>query len=78
MQTEIRHVGVVVKDIKEAERIYKILGFKVVGRSKLLVTKMEDSKGNLLELVQGKWHPHLAITFYQDPSGNYMEVVKKC
>jgi hypothetical protein len=30
-----------------------------------------------MELVQGRWHPHLAVEWYEDDSGNYIEVVKK-
>jgi len=38
---------------------------------------MEDEAGNVIELVQGNWHPHIAVTWYSDPDGNYVEVVNE-
>jgi hypothetical protein len=39
------------------------------------VLKMTDLKGNVIELVQGNWHPHIAVNWYEDRDGNYVEVV---
>ena len=38
---------------------------------------MEDEAGNVIELVQGNWHPHIAVNWYSDPDGNYVEVVNE-
>ena len=72
---KLRHVGIVVKDINESVKLYKKMGFKVLERDTLKVVKMIDSDANVFELVQGKWHPHLAINFYEDENKNFMEVV---
>lgn len=36
---------------------------------------MEDERGNMIELVQGNWSPHIAVNWYKDPDGNLVEVV---
>lgn len=38
---------------------------------------MTDLKGNVIELVQGNWPPHLAVNFYDDADGNRIEVVEE-
>ena len=73
----LRHTGILVKDLDLAVRFYKLLGFKAVGKMETLkVQKMKDRKGNLIEFVQGKWSPHIAVTWIEDPDGNKVEVVK--
>lgn len=42
----------------------------------LRVQKMRDKQGNVIELVQGNWHPHIAVNWYEDSDGNYIECVK--
>jgi hypothetical protein len=37
---------------------------------------MRDSKNQTVELVQGRWHPHLAVEWFEDESGNYIEEVR--
>ena len=72
----LRHAGILVKDLGVEVTIYKSLGFTVVAREKLEVVKMVDDKGQMIELVEGNWHPHIAVDWYETPSGNYVEVVK--
>lgn len=73
----LRHVGLMVRDLEMAVMFYQVLGFKRMGKQETLkVQKMRDWKGGVIELVQGKWHPHIAVTWIKDPDGNLMEVVK--
>ncbi len=78
MQTEIRHVGLVVKDLKKSIQLYRQLGFEVIERDILRVVKLRNESGDIIELVKGKWKPHIAINFYEDPDGNLLEMVKEC
>jgi catechol-2,3-dioxygenase len=73
----LRHAGVLVKDLRTAEKLYSLLGFKPVSRERLTVVKMVDSKGKMLELVKGNWHEHIAVNWYEEKSGNYIEVVEE-
>lgn len=74
----LRHAGILVPDLDEAMELYTALGFKFLTREKLEVVKMQDEKGELIELVQGEnWHPHIAVNWYEDQGGNYIEVVEK-
>jgi hypothetical protein len=41
------------------------------------VVKLQDPKGNIIELLSGKWKPHLAINLYEDDAGNLIETVEK-
>ena len=70
MKGTFRHTGILVKSLKEAEPIYRALGFLPISHEKLEVLKMEDERGNVIELVQGKWKPHIAVNWYADPDGN--------
>jgi hypothetical protein len=38
---------------------------------------MTDSNGAMIELVEGNWHEHLAINWYETEDGNYIETVKE-
>lgn len=42
--------------------------------------KMADPTGKVIELVQGNWHPHIAVNWYDDGQGNRVECVRdiKC
>lgn len=31
----------------------------------------------MIELVQGNWHPHIAVNWFEDLDGNYVEVVNE-
>lgn len=77
MKGTLRHVGILVKSLEESEPVYRALGFLPISREKLEVLKMEDLQGNVIELVQGNWHPHIAVNWYADPDQNYVEVVKE-
>ena len=41
--------------------------------------KMVDATGQTIELVEstGKWHPHIAVNWFEDADGNYIEIVKE-
>ena len=72
----LRHAGILVKNLEEAIKTYQILGFTPLEPIETLrVMKMTDSTGATIELVEGRWHPHLAINWYADDDGNYIEVV---
>ncbi len=71
METKIRHLGLVVTDLKQALRFYQRFGFvKLIkrgsterwGKEELKVLKLIKSKGEILELIQGNWKPHIALT----------------
>jgi len=49
----------------------------VVARERLSVVKMVDGKGQMIELVKGNWHPHIAVNWHEDQDGNYVEVVNE-
>ena len=70
-----RHAGILVKDLKQSIQDYRSLGFQVVDKELLRVVKMEDESGNMIELVKGNWHPHIAVNWYEDSNGNYVEEV---
>ncbi len=76
MNAVLRHAGILVKNLEEAKEIYSQLGFREVNREKLEVLKMQDEAGNLIELVCGNWHPHIAVNWFDDGQGNYIEEVK--
>jgi len=68
----LRHMGIRVKNLKEAIRFYRYFQFRVISRSRetwlckpLKIVKMEDHKGNRIELIEGGWEPHVAITVNQ-------------
>jgi catechol 2,3-dioxygenase-like lactoylglutathione lyase family enzyme len=65
-------MGIRVKNLKEAIRFYRYFQFRVISRSRetwlckpLKIVKMEDHKGNRIELIEGGWEPHVAITVNQ-------------
>jgi len=75
MPGTLRHVGMLVKDLDMAIEIYQQLGFVAVSRENLEVVKMRDKKGQTIELVKGNWNPHIAVDWYEDPDGNFVEIV---
>lgn len=77
MHATLRHAGVLVKDLESAIDEYRRLGFSPLEIETLRVCKMTDGNGNTIELVQGNWHPHLAVNWYEDDSGNYIETVEE-
>ncbi len=75
MQGKLRHTGILVTNLHQAEEFYRSLGFKTFLKSKekwdgqeLEIYKMVDWSGGTLELVKGNWHPHLAITLHPNES----------
>ena len=72
---KLRHAGILVRDLDESEKIYRFLGFQPISREKLEVLKMGDPAGRIIELVQGNWHHHIAVNWYETPDGNYVEMV---
>ncbi len=74
----LRHVGILVKDLGESAKEYKALGFSQCAHIEtLLVLKMKDREGKMIELVQGNWNPHIAVNWVADRDGNLIEVVEK-
>ncbi len=74
---KLRHVGIVVKDFGQIE-IWEHMGYKVIERDIIEVVKlMNDETGNVIELVKGKWNPHIAVNFFEDEDKNLLEVVSK-
>ena len=73
----LRHAGILVEDLDKAMDLYEAMGFKAFAREKLEVIKMADEHNNIIELVKGEnWHPHIAVNWYSDSQGNYIEVVE--
>jgi hypothetical protein len=53
------------------------MGFKPIGEvENLRAIKLRDEKGAVIELIQGNWHDHLAVNFYEDEDGTFLEVVE--
>ncbi len=71
MKGTLRHVGIVVKNLKQAEEFYRKLGLtklsprpitEIWRQTELKILKMRDSEGGILELIEGDWKPHIAFT----------------
>ena len=78
MHGSLRHAGILVKDLTQARKTYESLGFQVLEPMEhLKVLKMTDGHGNKIELVEGHWHPHIAVNWYETEDGNYIEIVKE-
>ena len=74
----LRHAGILVKDLEKAIKNYQRVGFQPLEPIETLrVQKMTDSKGQMIELVEGNWHPHIAVNWFKDDDGNYIEIVKE-
>ena len=49
-----------------------------MGRVEILkAQKMRDEYGQVLELIQGNYHPHIAVNWVTDEDGNWMELVEE-
>ena len=77
MKGNLRHMGLVVRNLKTATHTYCQLGFKVIERETIKVVKLQDQKGNIIELLSGKWKSHIAVNLYEDDAGNLIEVVEE-
>ncbi len=74
---KLRHVGILVKDLQQAKTNYENIGFtQVQPVEHLFVCKMADDQGNMIELVQGNWKPHIAVNWCEDKEGNLIEFVQ--
>ena len=78
MHASLRHAGILVKDLNQARKTYESLGFQALEPVEhLRVLKMTDATGAMIELVEGHWHPHVAVNWYETEDGNYIEIVKE-
>ena len=77
MYGTLRHAGILVKDLEGAMQMWQQAGFEPLEVENLRVCKMTDKNGATIELVQGNWHPHIAVNWYEDESGNYIETVEE-
>ena len=41
------------------------------------VAKMVDEKGQVFELYEGNYTPHISVNWYEDLGGNLIEIVKE-
>jgi len=74
----LRHAGILVKSLERATKEYQALGFTPLEPIETLrVQKMTDRNGAMIELVEGNWHPHIAVNWYETEGGNYVETVKE-
>ena len=74
----MRHTGILVKNLEEATKTYQTMGFKLLEPVETLrVQKLIDINGNVFELVEGNWHRHIAVDWYEDDDRNCIEIVKE-
>lgn len=72
----LRHVGVKVNNIRDGVKDYERLGFKICAPVEVVrVQKMIDRKGGMIELIEGNYNPHVAVNWFEDSSGNLIELV---
>jgi len=71
MTGRLRHMGLVVRDLKTELEFCRKLGLEKLAtrpvteiwkHNELKIMKLRDSGNGLIELVQGDWKPHIAIT----------------
>jgi len=77
MPGTLRHAGILVKDLETEIKQWQAFGFEPLEVECLRVCKMTDKNGAMIELVEGNWHPHLAVNWYEDDNGNYLETVEE-
>lgn len=73
----LRHAGILVANLEKARQIYQKMGFRPLEVETIRVLKMTDAKGQMIELVEGAWHPHIAVNWFDDGDGNYIELVRE-
>ena len=76
MHATLRHAGILVKDLEASIKMWEAIGFKTLEVEMLTVCKMTDKNGAMIELVQGNWHDHIAVNWYETPEGFYIETVE--
>ena len=75
---KFRHSGILVQSLNRAVTQYQKLGFHQKGPIEtLMVQKMVDPFGNVIELIQGEYHPHIAVNWVADKDGNWIEIVEE-
>lgn len=42
-----------------------------------IVQKMVDNDGNVVELIEGEYHNHIAVNWIADQDGNWIELVEE-
>ena len=74
---KLRHSGILVKNLVRAVSQYERLGWKPwQSVEMLMVQKMKDDEGNIIELIEGNYHPHIAVNWLEDEDGNWIELVE--
>lgn len=76
MHATLRHAGILVKDLEASIKQWQAIGFEPLEVEALRVCKMTDKNGACIELVEGNWHPHLAVNWYETREGFYIETVE--
>ena len=70
MDAKLRHVGVMCKNLQESMRFYQQFGFQKMSQrmvmeewagKKLKILKLANP-GGMIELIEGDWKPHIALT----------------
>ena len=72
---KLRHVGIVVKDLRRSIKLYQDMGWEPIERDTIRIVKMRNKHGETLELVKGRWKPHISVTLSEDEDNNLWEVV---
>ena len=66
MHGTLRHAGILVENLEESIQTYQKAGFEPLEVEVIRVCKMTDKNGATIELVEGNWHPHIAVNWYDD------------
>ena len=73
-QSKLRHVGILIKDWERIRPFYEELGFELVYEqeedwlnAKIMVRKMQNKHGDVLEFISGLWFSHIALTVDESP-----------
>lgn len=83
MQGKLRHVGVMSKNLQDSLRFYQMFGFRKLSQrpsveiwhgENLKIQKMVDGN-SMIELVEGNWMPHLALTLTEGTMDDLWEKV---
>ena len=72
----LRHIGIIVSDLEKSKEAYEMMGFEEIHRESFRVIKMRDKEGLIFELIEGEFHGHVCVNFYETESGQYLEVFK--
>ena len=72
----LRHIAVIVNDLRESKKYFEGLGYKEIHREKFQVVKMRNQKGDMFELIKGQFYAHVCVNFYETKSGQYLEVFR--